>query len=100
MYYWVHVHAGTEITSYGPFTEEQANEFRSIYADDDAADGSRKDIDDLPPLPGTGDDTFGTRDNQEEDTWIAVRANSDGRILVDDSAPIMVQRAGPRYETV
>ncbi len=75
MFYWLHIHGGTEITGYGPFDSKEAlSDFRAYFADDEQEDGSRKDVDDIPELPS------GERDDHESDTWVPIHA--DGPITI------------------
>lgn len=70
--YWIHVNAGTEAVMYGPFENPEVHDrFRAMYGDDENDEGYRRSVDELPELPGIGE-----QDNHEEDTWIAVQGDN------------------------
>ena len=95
-WYWLHVASGTEVTGFGPFaTEEEHREFRAIYADDEDESGARRNVDDIPPLPGVND-----RDDHESDTWIALVIDRHGEPTPVDSGAIYGLRRVSLYEIV
>lgn len=70
---WVHISEGTEVLAWSFHSLDDAVAFRKTYGDDEDADGNRRGVDELPPLP----DGWDQRDNHETDAWVLIAGKVD-----------------------